>query len=173
MRLLEKKGEKMRRLFALSVASLAVVFTLSYAIPALGGPQALSSANPVKIAKKALKRAKKADKRARQAQASVNQVNARVSRAGAVLAANVQTVSASITIPAQTVGNGSVDCPPGTVVLSGGYVLTGAEASSLSDHKKPGAQGWEIGVDNALGTTPASLTVEAQCAGTGNAVLAP
>ena len=50
----------MRRFVTLSAAALAVVFALSYAVPAIGGPPAFSSANPVKLAKKALKKARKA-----------------------------------------------------------------------------------------------------------------
>ena len=57
----------MRRFFTLSVAALVVVFVLSSAVPAVGGPGALSSASPVKLAKRALKTAKKADRRSKQA----------------------------------------------------------------------------------------------------------
>ena len=49
----------------LTVASL--VFVVSFAMPALGGPTALSAASALSTAKKALKLAKKADKKATQA----------------------------------------------------------------------------------------------------------
>jgi hypothetical protein len=159
----------MRKLVTLSVAALAVVFALSYAVPAIGGPTAFSSASPIKIAKKALKRAKKAQKAAKKAQATANQVRARV---GGVLAANVQTVSSTtISIAAGTVSQGTVTCPAGTVVISGGYALTGTEASAIFDRRS--GNGWSVGVDNLV--TPgsaATLVVDAQCAGAANAVVA-
>jgi hypothetical protein len=161
----------MRRLLTLSVAALAVVFTLSYAVPAIGGPTAFSSASPVKLAKKALKRAKKADKRAKKAQATANQAIGRVSKNGGVLSANVQTVSsAPISVGPGTVSQGSVTCPAGTVVISGGYALTGTEASAIFDRRS--GNGWSVGVDNLVGGTAAQVVVDAQCAGAANAVVA-
>ncbi len=151
----------MRRFATLSVAALAVVFALSYVVPAVGGPKAFTSANPVKLAKKALKRAKKADSRSKKALSTL-------SRNGGVLGANVQTVSSStIPIPAGAISSGSVACPAGTVVISGGYALTGGEASAIFDRRS--ANGWTVGVDNlaavATGET-AQLTVDAQCVAT-------
>jgi hypothetical protein len=162
----------MRRLMTLSVAALAVVFALSYAVPAIGGPTAFSSASPVKLAKKALKRAKKADKRAKRAQATANSVAAKVSKNGGVLAANVQTVSsAPISIASGTVSQGTVTCPAGTVVISGGFALTGTEASAIFDRRS--GNGWSVGVDNlVVPGSPATLVVDAQCAGAANAVVA-
>src|SRR4051794_38536728 len=111
---------KVRSFVTLSVAALAVVFALSYAVPAIGGPEALSSASPTKLAKRALKTAKKADKRSKQA----------LTRFNGVLSTNIQTVSsAAVTVAPGAVGSGSVNCPAGTVVISGGFVLAGAEAS--------------------------------------------
>ena len=112
--------KKVRRFVTLSVAALALVFALSYAVPAVGGPDALSSASPVKVAKRALKTARKADRRSRQALAGFK----------GVLRTNIQTVtSAPFTVVPGGVGTGIVNCPPGTVVISGGFLLTGPEAS--------------------------------------------
>jgi hypothetical protein len=168
----------MPRFLTLAVAALGVVVALSYAVPAIGGPQAVSSANPVKLAKKALKRAKKADSRARKAdsrakkaQSTANQAIQKLSKNGGFLGANVQTVSsASITIGAMTASSGSLTCPAGTVVISGGYSLTGGEASAIFDRRS--GNGWSVGVDNLVGTTDAQLVVDAQCVSTGNAVVA-
>jgi hypothetical protein len=71
------KGAKMRRFVTLSVAALGVVFALSYAMPAVGGPRAVVSANPVKLAKKALKKATQADKRSKKALAEAQKVRTR------------------------------------------------------------------------------------------------
>jgi hypothetical protein len=165
----------MRRWVTLSVAGLAVVFALSYAIPAIGGPQAFSSASPVKLAKKALKTGKKANKRARKAQGTANRALGAITRNGGVLGANVQTVaSPPVPIAAGTISSGTISCPAGAVVISGGYSLTGGEASAIFDHKS--GNGWSVGVDNlaaavgAGGTgETATVVVEAQCATTATA----
>ena len=87
----------MRRFVTLSVAALTVVFVLSSAVPAIGGPGALSSASPVKLAKRALKTAKKADKRSKQALAKFK----------GVVGTNIQTVtSAPFTVVPGGVGSG-------------------------------------------------------------------
>ena len=155
----------MRRSFTLSVAALVVVFVLSSAVPAVGGPGVLSSASPVKLAKRALRTARKADRRSKQA----------LARFKGVVATNIQTVtSAPFTVVAGGVGSGTVNCPPGTVVISGGYLLTGAEASVFFDRRS--GNGWTIGVDNvaagdpATGSPSATFTIDAQCAATGNTV---
>lgn len=155
----------MRRFVVLSIAALAVVFVLSYAVPAVGGPDALSSASPAKLAKRALKTARKADRRSKQA----------VAKFKGVLGTNVQTVtSAPFTVAPGAVGSGSVNCPPGTVVLSGGFLLTGLEASVFFDRRS--GNGWSVGVDNvaagdpATGSPIAQFTIDAQCAGAGGTV---
>jgi hypothetical protein len=57
-------------------------------------------------------------------------------------------------------------------VISGGYVLTGAEANVFFDRRS--ANGWTVGVDNSAAADPATgspiaqLTIDAQCAATGN-----
>jgi hypothetical protein len=156
-----------RRLVMLSVAALAAVFVLSYAVPAVGGPGAFSSASPVKLAKRALKTARKADRRSKQA----------LARFKGVLGTNIQTVtSAPFTVVPGGVGSGFLECPPGTVVISGGFLLTGIEASVFFDRRS--ANGWTVGVDNvaagdpATGSPTAQFTVDAQCAATGNTVVA-
>ena len=157
----------MRRFVTLSVAALVLVFGLSYAVPAVGGPQAISSASPVKLAKRALKTARKADRRSKQAVAGLK----------GVLGTNIQTVtSAPFTVVPGGVGNGIVGCPPGTVVVSGGYLLTGAEANVFFDRRS--GNGWTVGVDNtaagdpSTGSPTASFTIDAQCAKTGSTAAA-
>jgi hypothetical protein len=157
----------MRKFVTLSVAALTVVFVLSYAVPASGGPGAFSSASPVKIAKRALKTAKKADRRSKQALAKFK----------GVVATNIQTVtSAPFTVVPGGVGSGTLNCPPGTVVISGGFLLTGIEASVFFARRS--GNGWTVGVDNvaagdpATGSPTAQFTVDAQCAATGNTVVA-
>lgn len=157
----------MRRFVTLSVTALAVVFVLSYAVPAVGGPGAISSASPVKLAKRALKTARKADKRSKQALAGFK----------GVLGANIQTVtSAPFTVVPGGVGSGIVNCPAGTAVISGGFALTGQEASVVFDRRS--GNGWTVAVDNvaagdpATGSPTAQFTIDAQCVGTGNAAVA-
>jgi hypothetical protein len=164
----------MRRSVTLTVVALAAVFALSYAIPAIGGPSALSSASPLSIAKKALKTSKKADRRARQARKKADQALAKLGRKEGFLAANVQTVtSAPKSIAPGAVEIAAVDCPPGTVVISGGYALIGPEANIFSSRRA--GNGWAVGGDNTaaadvVGAGAASLTVDAQCASSGNVV---
>jgi hypothetical protein len=162
----------MRRFVTLSMIALAGVFALSYAVPAIGGPHAFSSASPVKLAKKALKKAKKADRTARQARTKANQALAELDRKQGFLAGSVQTVtSAIVSIPAGTVSSATVNCPAGTVVVSGGYLLVGPEANVFFDHRV--GNGWSVGGDNTAAVTGnADLSVEAQCVATGNAVVA-
>jgi hypothetical protein len=155
----------MRRFVTLSVSALVVVFVLSYAVPAVGGPGAFSSASPVKVAKRALKTAKRADRRSKQALARFN----------GVLGTNIQTVtSAPFTVVPGGVGSGLVNCPPGTIVISGGFLLTGPEASVFFDRRS--GNGWTVGVDNvaagdpATGSPTAQFTIDVQCAATGSAV---
>jgi hypothetical protein len=152
-----------RRVAALTVLAMGVFFALTYVVPAAGGPEALSSASPTKIAKRALKTARKADRRSRQAIATLN------NRKG-FLAADVRTVSSAPTSIAQgAVQVVAVECPAGTVVVSGGYSLIGPEANVFSERRS--GNGWSVGADNTAAVAgPATLTVDAQCAATGNAV---
>jgi hypothetical protein len=164
----------MRRLVTLTVIALAVVFALSYAVPAIGGPSAFSSASPLSIAKKALKTSKKADRRARRAQKNANQALAKLRRTQGALGETVQTVtSAPKSIAEGAVEIGSVDCPAGTVVISGGYSLIGPEANIFSSRRA--GNGWAVGGDNtaaaSTGGGAATLTVDAQCAATGKVVI--
>lgn len=159
----------MHRSVTLTVVGLAVVFALSHAVPAIGGPSAFSSASPLSIAKKALKTAKKADRRARQARKKADQALAKLGREQGFLAANVQTVSsAPKSIAPGAVEIAAVECPAGTVVVSGGYSLIGPEANVFSSRRS--GNGWAVGGDNTaaadvgVGAGAASLTVDAQCA---------
>ena len=148
----------MRRFVTLSVAALALVFVLSYAVPAVGGPDAFSSASPVKVAKRALKTARKADRRSKQALAGFK----------GVLGTNIQTVtSAPFTVVPGGVGTGIVNCPPGTVVISGGFLLTGPEASVFFDRRS--GNGWTVGVDNVAAGDPATGSPGASSRSTHNA----
>ena len=163
----------MRRAVTLTVVALTISFTLSYAVPAVGGPSALSSASPLSIAKKALKTSKKADRRARQARKKADQALAKLGRTQGVLAASVQTVSsAPKSIAPGAVEIAAVECPAGTVVVSGGYAVIGPEANVFSSRRS--GNGWAVGGDNTaaadVGAGPASLTVDAQCASSGNVV---
>jgi len=155
-----------RRLVTLSVAALVVVVVLSSAVPAAGGPGAFSSASPVKLAKRALKTAKKADRRSKQALAKFK----------GVVGTDIRTLtSAPFTIAPGAVGSEFLACPPGTVVISGGFLLTGIEASVFFDRRS--GNGWTVGVDNvaagdpATGSPTAQFTIDAQCAATGNTVV--
>jgi hypothetical protein len=56
-------------------------------------------------------------------------------------------------------------------VVSGGYALIGPEANVFSDRRS--GNGWSVGGDNTAAISgPATLTADAQCATTGNAVAA-
>jgi hypothetical protein len=159
----------MRKIVILSVVGMSAAIAMSYAVPAAGGPQAFSSASPVKLAKKALKTARKADRRSKQALA-------KVSKTGGFIGGNIQTVtSAPVTVGVGAIGSGAAGCPAGTVLISGGFSLAGSEASIFFDHRQ--GNGWAAGVDNTAAAgapvpTAATFTVEAQCASTANAVLA-
>ena len=114
-RMTRGKGVRMHRSATLTVVGLAMVFALSHAVPAIGGPSAFSSASPLSIAKKALKTAKKADRRARQARKKADQSLAKLGRAQGFLGANVQTVSsAPKSIAPGAVEIAAVECPAGT-----------------------------------------------------------
>jgi hypothetical protein len=160
-----------RRFITLSVAALTVVFALSYAVPAVGGPGAFSSASPTKLAKRALKTAKKADRRSKQADRRSKQA---LAGTNGVLRANIQTVTSQpFTVPPGGVGSANLDCPAGTVVISGGFFLTGAEAHVFFDRRS--GNGWTVGVDNTAAADPttgsptAQFTIDAQCAAVGTA----
>jgi hypothetical protein len=164
----------MRRVLTLTVVALAVVFALSYAVPAVGGPSALSSASPLSIAKRALKTSKKADRRSRQARKAANQALAKLGRTRGFLGETVQTVSSTPkSIAPGAVEIAAVDCPAGTIIVSGGYSLIGPEANIFSSRRA--GNGWAVGGDNTaaadVGAGPASLTVDAQCASTGKVVV--
>ena len=57
-------------------------------------------------------------------------------------------------------------------MISGGYLLTGAEANVFYDRRS--GNGWTVGVDNtaagdpATGSPTAPYTIDVQCAATGN-----
>jgi hypothetical protein len=159
-----------RHAAALAVLALGVVFALTYVVPAVGGPQAFSSASPTQIAKKALKTAKKADRRAKQAKKSADSANAILKARKGVLSADVRTVSSADTSIAQgAVQIVAVQCPAGTTIVSGGYSLIGPEAHVFSNRRS--GNGWAVGGDNTAAVAgPATLTVDAQCAATGQAV---
>ena len=157
----------MRRIVTLSVAALAVVFVLAYTVPAVGGREASSSASSAKLAKRALKTAKKADKRSKQALAGLK----------GVVSTNIQTVSSSpFTVAPGAVGSGTMGCPAGTVVVSGGFLVAGAEASVFVSRRA--ANGWTVAVDNiaagdpATGSPTAQFTIDVQCARGGGAAAA-
>jgi hypothetical protein len=69
----------------------------------------------------------------------------------------------------QTVGPGAVQsatvgCPPGYVVLGGGYQSTGSRAAEVFFSDSFGSRGtWAVGLDNSRGAGRATLTVTAQC----------
>jgi hypothetical protein len=165
----------MRRAVTLTIVALVLVLALSHAVPAVGGPSALSSASPLSIAKKALTTSKKADRRARQARKKADQALAKLGRTQGFLVANVQTVSSNPkSIAPGAVDIAAVECPAGTVVVSGGYSVIGPEANVFSSRRS--GNGWAVGGDNTaaadVGAGAASLTVDAQCASTGNVVTA-
>jgi hypothetical protein len=156
----------------LAAMALAVVFALSYVVPAVGGPRAVSSASPLSLAKKALKTAKKANRTAKQAKKKADQAVTSLNVRKGILGSDVRTVSsAPVTIAQGAVQIASVDCPPGTIVLSGGFALIGPEANVFSERRA--GNGWAVGADNTAAVSgPATLTVDAQCATTGSAVAA-
>jgi hypothetical protein len=119
------------------------------------------------VAKKALKISKRADRRSRQALTKLRKTRG-------VLGETIQTVSsAPKAIAPGAVEIASVECPAGSVVVSGGYNLIGPEANVFSSRRS--GNGWAVGGDNTAaadvpGTPGATLTVDAQCAPTGKVV---
>ena len=156
----------MRRFFTLSVAALVVVFVLSSAVPAVGGPRRFQLRQSRETCQAGLENGEESGseieagarkvQRRRSDKHSDRDVGAFHGRAGGV-------------------GSGTVNCPPGTVVISGGFLLTGIEASVFFDRRS--ANGWTVGVDNvaagdpATGSPTAQFTIDVQCAATGNTVV--
>lgn len=86
----------------------------------------------------------------------------------ALSAANM--VIAHMVIGAGQINGGSVGCPSGQRVISGGYFTDSGFA--FSDHPSADRNGWTILIDNTDYTTTADLDGYAICAGGGQAVAA-
>ena len=163
---LPRKGRKDAQVRHVLVAALVVVFVLSSAVPAAGGPGALSSASPVKLAEAGPENGEEGGSEIEAGAREVQRRRRDKHSDGVVGAFHGR---------ARGVGSGIVTCPLGTVVISGGYLLTGAEANVFFDRRS--GNGWTLGVDNvaagdpATGSPTAQFTIDVQCAATGDTVV--
>jgi hypothetical protein len=79
-------------------------------------------------------------------------------------------VTGSLMIAAGAVDGGTVACPAGTRVVSGGFFADGGVV--FLDAAGADRGGWAVAVDNSAGGTAVELTADAYCAGAGKAVTA-
>jgi hypothetical protein len=79
-------------------------------------------------------------------------------------------VTGSLSVAAGTIDGGTVACPAGTRVVSGGFFADGGIV--FLDAAGADRAGWAVAVDNSAGATAVTLTAEAYCAGAGKAVTA-
>ncbi len=118
----------------IAVVSLAaVVFAASVAVPALGGPKALSEANPVKIAKRltvkrvnktarrALRIAKRADRRSRRVSAKKGPQGPPGIQSTSTVDGPTVSTCASGGPATCTVVSSKAECPPGSTPTGGGF----------------------------------------------------
>jgi hypothetical protein len=79
----------------------------------------------------------------------------------------ITTVSASLTLAPYAEGSKAVDCPAGSVALSGGYLNGGLILPSLTvmmNGRNPQTGGWFVYAKNLSDAHSATLTVQAYCA---------
>jgi hypothetical protein len=172
-----------RNLIAACVVA-AITASVVSSIPATG------ALNPVSIAKRALTNSKQAvrksdeaDDRADQASSKVatfeNRLGAAEQNAAGARAlvrgletpgdfpnGQLVTVSKTNTFPLASVDYTYVDCPNGTAVVSGGYVVLGGfdgwQRTNVFFAIRSG-NGWAVGVNNKGAPHTVKVTVEAQC----------
>ena len=92
--------------------------------------------------------------------------------AGPSALSGITPVAASGTISAFAAGGGTVPCPEGQRVVSGGYENISADGEVFVEEANADRTGYTVLVDNLDSSVSAELTVIAYCAGAGQAVAA-
>lgn len=156
-----------------------MLFAISFAVPAMGGP---SLGNVYKVAKKALKTGNSANSRAKTAQTSANtaqtsantaQSTADTVRTEAVTLAGITTVvGPENTIYAYDVASSIAFCPSGSKVVSGGgFSITGAANGMAASEANDARTAWFV-VGGNTSSVSGSVQAVAYCAASGQAVSA-
>jgi hypothetical protein len=78
----------------------------------------------------------------------------------------------SVTIAADDFDGGTVVCPSGKRVVSGGFFVDGNDVEVFLSEANDDRTGWVVAADNLGSANPADLEVVAYCAGSGQAVAA-
>ncbi len=86
-------------------------------------------------------------------------------------ASRLTTVDGTLTVAPGGEDGGTVRCPGGTRIVSGGYVADGTDTEVFLSAPHPDGIGWVVAMRNHA-ATPADLTGVASCAGTGQAAAA-
>jgi hypothetical protein len=81
-------------------------------------------------------------------------------------------VFGSMTIAADDFDGGTVACPSGQRVISGGFFVDGNDVEVFLSEANDDRTGWVVAADNLGSASPASLEGAAYCAGSGQAVAA-
>jgi hypothetical protein len=81
-------------------------------------------------------------------------------------------VFGSITIAADDFDGGTVACPSGQRVVSGGFFVDGNDVEVFLSEANDDRTGWVVAADNLGSANPAELEGVAYCAGSGQAVAA-
>src|SRR4051812_2849756 len=81
-------------------------------------------------------------------------------------------VFGSLTIAADDIGGGTVRCPSGKRVVSGGFFVDGNDVEVFLSEATDDRTGWVVAADNLGSTASAGLEGVAYCAGSGQAVAA-
>jgi hypothetical protein len=77
-----------------------------------------------------------------------------------------------VTVAANDVDGGTLSCPAGQRVVSGGFYVDGSDVEVFLSEASDNRTGWVVAADNSDSATPATLEAAAYCAGTGQAVAA-
>lgn len=81
-------------------------------------------------------------------------------------------VGGEMTVAAGGIDGGTIFCPPGEHVISGGFFNDGADAEVFLSYANDPRTGWTVALDNFDSTLPATLQAFAYCSGAGQAVAA-
>jgi hypothetical protein len=92
--------------------------------------------------------------------------------AGPVGVSAIEAVAGSVEVPIDTVGGGTMPCPAGQRVVSGGYQFVADDGEVYAEFAEQDRASYTVLVDNLDGIEPGQLTVIAYCARTNQAVAA-
>jgi hypothetical protein len=92
--------------------------------------------------------------------------------AGPSALSSLNPVFGSMTIAANDVDGGTVACPSGQRVVSGGFFVDGSDTEIFLSAANDDRTGWVVAADNLGAGSQAELEAVAYCAGAGQAVAA-